>query len=200
MQPIPGTHYHPNYAVGIYHWSETFQPPSMPPGTRSELFLSTPRLQPSSDLENVHPPSDSMGDIGSFALNFQSALPNPNFEPLGPICRSPSPDIRDVLVDDGSDKVEPPVLINMPQLSGALAFTLEALRSWGHAHMDHSEQTIQFWTQLRKWKSTKQELHKVLSKAYEDTCLLKEHVVSNEVTQEHLYVLHIQVKWTAKQI
>ncbi len=107
------------------------------------------------------------------------------------------------MADDGSDKVEPLVLINVPQLSGALAFTPEALRSWGRAHMDHmdhSEQTIQFRTQLHKWKSTKQELCKVLSKAYEDTHLLKEHVVSNEVTQEHLYVLHIQVKWTAKQI
>ena len=85
MRPIPGMHYHPNYAVGVYHWSKTFQPPSMPLGMYSESFLSTPRLQPSSDLGDVRPLSASMGNIGSFALNFQLASPNPNFEPLGPV-------------------------------------------------------------------------------------------------------------------
>src|SRR5258708_5687156 len=118
MRPIPGAHYHPNYAVSVYHWSKTFQPPSMPPGTRSESFLLTPRHQPSSDLGDVCPLSASMGDIGSFAPNFQLASLNPNFKPLEPVHRSLSPDIRDVLADDGSDEVEPPVLINVPQLSG----------------------------------------------------------------------------------
>ena len=46
----------------------------------------------------------------------------------------------------------------------------------------------------------KQELHETLVQAYEDTRGLKEHVVSNDVTQEHLYALHIQVKHTAKWV
>src|SRR5258708_2592399 len=115
MWPIPGTHYHPNYVVSIYHQSATFQPHSTPPGMHAESFLSILRHQPSSDLGDIHPPSASMGDIRSFVSNFQLTSPIPNFEPLGPICQSPSPDIRDVLADDGSDKVEPPVLINVPQ-------------------------------------------------------------------------------------
>ncbi len=38
-----------------------------------------------------------------------------------------------------------------------------------------------------------------MNQAYEDeeTRKLKEHIVSNEVTQEHLFVLHMQVKHTA---
>ena len=46
----------------------------------------------------------------------------------------------------------------------------------------------------------KAELHKVLTKAYKDTQVLKEHVVINEVTQEHLYALHNQVKHTATHV
>ena len=40
----------------------------------------------------------------------------------------------------------------------------------------------------------------ILGKAYEETQVLKEHVISNDVTQEHLYVLHIQVKCTALRV
>src|SRR5258708_26480652 len=41
MRPIPGMHYHPNYAVGVYHWSKTFQPPSMPLGDRKSTRLNS---------------------------------------------------------------------------------------------------------------------------------------------------------------
>ncbi len=39
-----------------------------------------------------------------------------------------------------------------------------------------------------------------MAQAYKDTCELKEYVISNEVTQEHLYALHMQVKHTAKRV
>ena len=79
-------------------------------------------------------------------------------------------------------------------------FSQEALKFWGHAHVDYSKQSVQFHMQLHEWKMTKVELCQILTKAYEDTHLLKEHIVSNEVTQEHLYALHIQVKCTVKQV
>ena len=83
---------------------------------------------------------------------------------------------------------------HFPAYSSLLAFTPEALRNWGQAHENHSEQTLQFHTQLHEWKCTKQDLCTILGKAYEETQVLKEHVISNDVTQEHLYMLHIQVK------
>ncbi len=95
--------------------------------------------------------------------------------------------------------MELPVLIDVPMLGSPLAFTLEALRNWGQAHLDHSEQTIQFCTQLNEWKHTKQDLCTILGKAYEEMRVLKEHIISNNVTQEHLYALHIQVKCSAMQ-
>ena len=55
---------------------------------------------------------------------------------------TPSPDIKEFLEDEESDGDEPPILINVPQLSGPLAFSKEALQTWGHAHLDHSEQSI----------------------------------------------------------
>ena len=79
-------------------------------------------------------------------------------------------------------------------------FSQEALKFWGCAHVNYSEQSVQFCMQLHEWKMTKVELCQILTKAYEDTHLLKEHIVSNEVTQEHLYALHIQVKCTVKQV
>jgi len=39
-----------------------------------------------------------------------------------------------------------------------------------------------------------------LAQAYEDTRVLKEHVVSNDVSQEHIYALHVQVKRTATRV
>ena len=39
-----------------------------------------------------------------------------------------------------------------------------------------------------------------MNQAYEETRKLKEHVVSNEVTQEHLFALHMQVKCTAMHV
>ena len=35
---------------------------------------------------------------------------------------------------------------------------------------------------------------------YEETSMLKQHVVSNDVTQDHIYALHDQVKHTVKCI
>src|SRR5260221_3425171 len=63
-----------------------------------------------------------------------------------------------------------------------------------------SKQTKHFRDQLREWKKTKVKLQKVLSQVYEETSMLKQHVMSNDVTQDHIYVLHDQVKHTAKCI
>src|SRR5258708_3186768 len=76
----------------------------------------------------------------------------------------------------------------------------EALVHWGHANTNRSEHTVQFKTQLCEWRNTKIELQNVLSRAYEETCVLKQHVMSNEVTQDHLYSLHNQVKHTAQRV
>ena len=97
-------------------------------------------------------------------------------------------------------KDKSPVLLKVPQLEGPLTFMKEALKSWGQAHIDNSEQSIQFHIQLQEWKNIKIELHNIFEKAYQDTQLLKEHVVSNKVTQDHLYTLHNQVKHMAKQV
>ncbi len=114
--------------------------------------------------------------------------------------RSPSLDIKDVLAEDNNADIEPPVIIKAPQLDSPLAFTQEALKTWGRAHLDQSEQTHRFCAQLKEWKETKEDLRKILMKAYEEMRMLKEHVVSNDVTQEHLYALHIQVKHTATRV
>ena len=63
-----------------------------------------------------------------------------------------------------------------------------------------SKQTKHFRDQLREWKKTKVKLQKVLSQAYEETSMLKQHVMSNDITQDHIYVLHNQVKHTAKHV
>ena len=81
-----------------------------------------------------------------------------------------------------------------------MGFTCDALQLWGCAHLDHSKQSTQFCSQLWEWKHMKVELCKILTKVYDNTCVLKEHIVTNQVTQEHMYALHIQVKRMAKQI
>ena len=86
--------------------------------------------------------------------------------------RSPSLDLHDEWEEVGDLKEELPVLLKVPLLDGPLAFTQDALKSWGHTHVDNTECSIQFHKQLHKWKSTKQELHDVLIKAYDDTRLL----------------------------
>src|SRR5258708_39137474 len=114
--------------------------------------------------------------------------------------RSLSPDMREVFEEDDDYENSSPILLSVPQLEGPIAFTKEALKNWGQAHIDNSEQSVQFCIQLREWKDTKVKLRNILEKAYQDTQLLKEHVVSNEVTQDHLYTLHNQVKCTAKKV
>src|SRR5258708_4720125 len=114
--------------------------------------------------------------------------------------RSLSPDMREVFEEDEDYENNSPVLLSVPQLEGPIAFTKEALKNWGQAHIDNSEQSVQFHIQLQEWKDTKVKLQNILEKAYQDTRLLKEHVVSNEVMQDHLYALHNQVKCTAKQV
>ncbi len=112
-------------------------------------------------------------------------------------CRSPSPDIREALRKEETVEEEEPILLQVPQLNGPLAFTPAALKNWGQAHEDHSAQATQFREQLKEWKHTKEDLRKIMNQAYEETRELKEHVISNEVTQEHLFALHMQVKCTA---
>jgi len=168
------------------------RPPATPPGVPSEAIHLGFRD------EDTHLLSESMSEIGLFTPKPRMDSPNPT--PLELIRRSPSPDMKGVLEEDATDESEQPILIRVPQLSSPLAFSQEALKFWGRAHVDYSEQSVQFHTQLHEWKMTKVELRQILAKAYEDTRLLKEHVVSNEVTQEHLYALHIQVKCMAKQV
>ncbi len=100
-------------------------------------------------------------------------------------------------VDDELDK-DFPLMIKTPQLEGPLAFTPKALKVWRQVHIDNSECSLHFCDQLREWKKTKVELQKVLSQAYEEMSKLKQHVVLNEVTQDHIYALHNQVKHAAK--
>jgi len=132
----------------------------------------------------------------------QALMPPPAYKPPTHAVervphRSPSPDIREVLLEEDDEINKELVLIRIPQLNAPLAFTPAALRNWGRAHEDQSVQAIQFHKQLKEWKNTKQDLQKIMAQAYEDTRELKEYVVLNEVTQEHLYALHMQVKCTA---
>src|SRR5258708_14630688 len=136
-------------------------PPATPPGVPSEVIHLGFRE------EDTHLLSESMSEIGSFTPKPRMDSPNPT--PLEPICRSPSPDMKGVLEEDATDESEQPILIRVPQLSGPLVFSQEALKFWGHAHVDYSEQSVQFRTQLHEWKTTKVELHQILAKAYEDT-------------------------------
>ena len=108
--------------------------------------------------------------------------------------------MREVFKEDDDYENSSPILLSVPQLKGPIAFTKEALKNWGQAHIDNSEQSVQFRIQLQEWKDTKVELQNILEKAYQDTRLPKEHVVSNEVTQDHLYALHNPVKHMAKQV
>ena len=135
----------------------------------------------------------------------QALMPPPAYKPPTHAVervprRSPSPDIREVLMEEDDEINKEPVLIRIPQLNAPLAFTPAALKNWGRVHEDQSAQAIQFREQLKEWKNTKQDLRKIMAQAYEDTRELKEYVVSNEVTQEHLYALHMQVKHTAKRV
>src|SRR5258708_16082081 len=120
--------------------------------------------------------------------------------PLEISMHSPSPDEKSPT--GGEDNLEKslPIWLHTPLLEGLLAFTPEALKTWGHTNVDHSEHTIQFRIQLQEWNNTKIELQNVLSCPYEETHSLKQYVVSNEVTQDHLYVLHNQVKHTAQHV
>ena len=163
---------------------DIFSPPSPLKGPRSEASLPVPKCRHTEVTTMMY------------------REPDPSESTTAPVeshC-SPSPDIRDDLEESDGNDEEPPILIQIPQLNGPLAFTRDALQNWGGAHLDHSEQSTQFRSQLCEWKTTKVELHKILAKVYKDTRVLKEHVVTNQVTQEHMYMLHIQVKRTAKQI
>ncbi len=83
--------------------------------------------------------------------------------------RSPSPDVREVFEEDDDYENSSPILLSVPQLEGPIAFTKEALKNWGRAHIDNSEQSVQFRIQLREWKDTKVKLQNILEKAYQDT-------------------------------
>ena len=77
--------------------------------------------------------------------------------------------MRDVFEEDDDYENNSPVLLCVPQLEGPIAFMKEALKNWGRAHIDNSEQSVQFCIQLWEWKSTKIELRNILKKAYQDT-------------------------------
>ncbi len=56
--------------------------------------------------------------------------------------------MREVFKEDDDYKNNSPVLLSVPQLEGPIAFTKEALKNWGQAHIDNSEQSVQFHIQL----------------------------------------------------
>jgi len=113
---------------------------------------------------------------------------------------SQSPDAAPAIKVEDEFEKSLPIWLQTPLLDGPLAFMPEALVHWGHANTDRSEHTVQFKTQLCEWRNTKIELQNVLSHAYKETRVLKQHVMSNEVTQDHLYSLHNQVKHTTQQV
>ncbi len=77
--------------------------------------------------------------------------------------------MRDIFEEDDDYESNSPVLLSVPQLEGPIAFMKEALKNWGGAHIDNSEQSVQFCIQLQEWKSTKIKLQNILKKAYQDT-------------------------------
>src|SRR6266436_7951313 len=115
------------------------------------------------------------------------------------VCSQSPETTPSVKVEDEFEK-SLPIWLRTPLLDGPLAFTPEALVHWGHANTDRSEHTVQFKTQLHEWRKTKIELQNVLLRTYEETHVLKQHVMSNKVTQDHLYSLHNQVKHTVQQV
>ena len=92
-------------------------------------------------------------DQDDFALAFHSAKTVMDFKkhrsPSLSQEQSESPGLLDVWEDEESKEEElPPFLLNVPLLEGPLAFKPAALKSWGRAHIDNSERSIQFRTQL----------------------------------------------------
>ena len=81
--------------------------------------------------------------------------------------------MREVFKEDDDYKDKSPVLLEVPQIEGPLTFMKEALKSWGWAHIDNSEQSIQFHIQLQEWKNTKIKLCNILEKAYQEHGFLK---------------------------
>ena len=74
------------------------------------------------------------------------------------------------------------------------------MKSWGRAHVDYTQQGMRYQNQVVKWKRTKKELYHFIAIAYNDTRNLKEHLVANDVSQDHLYSVHEQIKCTAKHL
>ncbi len=56
--------------------------------------------------------------------------------------------MREVFKEDDDYKNNSPILLSVPQLEGPIAFTKEALKNWGRAHIDNSEESVQFCIQL----------------------------------------------------
>ena len=77
--------------------------------------------------------------------------------------------MRDIFEEDDDYESSSPVLLSVPQLEGPIVFTKEALKNWGQAHIDNSEQSVQFRIQLQEWKDAKVELCNILEMAYQDT-------------------------------
>ena len=50
--------------------------------------------------------------------------------------------MRDVFEEDDDYESNSPVLLSVPQLEGPIAFMKEALKNWGWAHIDNSEQSV----------------------------------------------------------
>ena len=192
---VQGAYFSSDFSEDTDHVIEEFRPPSPPRGPRSEgPKTGQKRHHFETELEDAK--REVRRDRAPSSYRGRSTIPADRVPR-----RSPSPDVKEALADDDDrTDLEPPVLIKVPQLDGPLAFTPEALRTWGRAHLDQSDRTTQFREQLIEWKNTKVELRQTLAQAYEDTRVLKEHVVSNDVSQEHIYALHVQVKRTATRV
>ncbi len=161
-----------------------------------ELRSPTPKLRFVGPSEVVPSLSDHRDGRDDSASQSESMIG----PPLEITIHSPSPDTDQAV--DTEDELEKnlPYWLSTPSLDRPLAFTPEVLKIWGSANTDCSEQAIQFCAQIREWKNTKMELQNVLMQVYEEMHTLKQHVMSNEVMQDHLYALHNQVKHTVQWV
>src|SRR5258708_31112929 len=72
--------------------------------------------------------------------------------------------MRDVFEEDDDYESNSPVLLSVPQLEGPIAFTKEALKNWGWAHIDNSEQSVQFRISCKNGKITRSNCEKFSKK------------------------------------
>ena len=136
---------------------------------------------------------------GSKSLSFHE------IESLDVSRRSPSPDLKDFFdefesINLAEESDDYPVPLLVPQLDKPVFFTKDALKTWGRAHVDYTQEGLRYQRQVSEWKRTRKELYNFIAHAYKETRLLKQHLIGNDVSQDHLYAVHEQIKSTAKAL